>query len=209
MPMRLNSSAVFLILANLVPVFGVLFLGWDALTILVLYWLESVIMGVLNIPKILACRSAEQSASDAALSNLFTAMFYASHYGMFTGVHGVFLAEMFGARPIIEGLLSGGSIMWTAAIFLISHLASMFINFFGKKEYLVRNARRQMFSVYGRVFIMHIVVLLGGIAIQNYGAPLIAVIMLIALKTAIDLIAHNKEHESVRRNSTALSTHPK
>ena len=195
MPMRLSASAVFLILANMVPIFGVLFLGWDALTILVLYWLESVIMGVLNIPKIMACRSAEQSASGAALSNLFPAVFFTFHYGMFTGVHGVFLAEMFGARPIMEGLFSGGSIIWTATIFLISHLASMFINFFGKKEYLGRNARRQMFSVYGRVFIMHIVVLLGGFTIQKFGAPIIAVIMLITLKTAIDLIAHKREHE--------------
>jgi len=195
MPMRLSASAVFLILANMVPIFGVLFLGWDALTILVLYWLESVIMGVLNIPKILACRSTEQSASGAALSNLFPAVFFTFHYGMFTSVHGVFLAEMFGARPIMEGLFSSGSIIWTAAIFLISHVASMFINFFGKKEYLGRNARRQMFSVYGRVFIMHVVVLLGGFTIQKFGAPIIAVIMLIVLKTAIDLIAHKREHE--------------
>ena len=195
MPMRLSASAVFLILANMVPIFGVLFLGWDALTILVLYWLESVIMGVLNIPKILACRSAEQSAGGAVFTNLFPAVFFTFHYGMFTSVHGVFLAEMFGARPIIEGLFSGGSFIWTATIFLISHLASMVINFFGKKEYLGRNARRQMFSVYGRVFIMHIVVLLGGFTIQKFGAPIIAVIMLITLKTAIDLIAHKREHE--------------
>jgi len=99
------------------------FLGWDALTILVLYWLESVIMGVLNIPKILACRSTEQSASGAALSNLFPAVFFTFHYGMFTSVHGVFLAEMFGARPIMEGLFSSGSIIWTVktAIDLIAH----------------------------------------------------------------------------------------
>lgn len=194
MPIKLTSSAVFLILANAVPIFGVLFWGWDALAILVLYWLESVIIGVLNIPKILSCRKTEAGTLGSAVSNLFLAGFFTFHYGMFTGVHGVFLAEMFGARPIMEGLLSGGPILWTAATFLISHIFSMFVNFFGKKEYLGKDPGAQMFSVYGRVFVMHFVVLLGGFAVQAFGAPVIAVIMLIVLKTGIDLAAHKKEH---------------
>lgn len=180
----------------MVPIFGVLFLSWDALSILVLYWLESVIIGVLNIPKILACRKTEDGALRAAIFNLFLAGFYTFHYGMFTGVHGVFLAEMFHAGPAMEGLISGGPILWTAGLFLVSHLFSMFINFFGKKEYLGRDAATQMFSVYGRVFVMHLVVLLGGFAVQSFGAPIIAVIMLIVLKTGIDLMAHAKEHKA-------------
>ena len=196
MPFKLTSSAVFLILANVVPIFGVLFLGWDASAILVLYWLESVIIGLLNIPKILACRKAETRIFHAVFSNLFLAGFYTFHYGMFTGVHGVFLAEMFGARPIMEGLLSGGPILWAAATFLVSHLFSMFINFFGKREYLGQDANKQMFSVYGRVFVMHIVIIFAGFAARALGAPIIAVVMLIVLKTVMDLAAHNKEHES-------------
>lgn len=195
MPFKLTQSAIFLILANAVPIFGVLFWGWDAIAILVLYWLESVIIGLLNIPKVLACRKTEAGSFSSALSNLLLAGFFAIHYGMFTGVHGVFLAEMFSARPIMEGLFSGGPILWTAATFLISHLFSMFINFFGKKEYLGQDAGKQMFSVYGRVFVMHFAVILGGLAIQAFGAPIFAVILLIVLKTAFDLAAHIKEHE--------------
>ena len=202
MPFKLTPSAIFLILANFVPIFGVLFLGWDTVAILVLYWLESVILGVLNIPKILACRRMGVSLSTAVLANLFIAVFYIVHYGMFTGVHGVFLAEMFAARPMMEGLLSGNAILWTVAAFLVSHIFSMLVNFFGKKEYLTRTAREQMVSVYGRVFVMHIVVLLGGFAIQSFGAPIIAVIMLIVLKTGFDLASHRKEHAA--RDAVAL-----
>lgn len=198
MPFKLTASALFLILANVVPIFGVLFLGWDAIAILVLYWLESVILGLLNIPKILACRRIGGPASTAIFGNLFITGFYIFHFGMFTGVHGVFLAEMFGAGPIMEGLMTGGPILWTAATFLISHLFSMFVNFFGKKEYLGRNSGEQMFSVYGRVFVMHFVVLLGGFAVQSFGSPLYAVLMLIGLKTAIDLAAHIKEHRATQ-----------
>jgi len=194
MPTKLTSSATFLILANSVPVFGVLFWGWDAVSILVLYWLESVIIGILNIPKILACRKTEEGSFSMAFANLFLCGFYCIHYGMFTWGHGTFLAEIFGARPIMEDLLSGGSILWTAIIFFISHSISMFVNFFGKKEYLGREPNTQMFSVYGRVFVMHLVVIFGGFLVQTYGAPVLAVILLIVLKTGIDLVAHLKEH---------------
>jgi len=194
MSLKLTSSALFLIVANAVPIIGVLFWGWDALAILVLYWLESVIIGILNIPKILACRKTEEGGFSMTFANLFVAGFFTIHYGMFAGVHGAFLAQVFGARPLMGGLLSGGPILWTAVTFLISHLFSMVVNFFGKKEYLGRIPGKQMFSVYGRVFVMHIVVLLGGFAVQIFGAPVLAVILLIILKTIMDLIAHRKEH---------------
>ena len=204
MPFKLTSSAIFLILANVVPIFGVLYWGWDATAILVLYWLESVIMGLLNVPKILACRQTEEGRIVSALGNLFVAGFFSVHYGMFTFVHGTFLAEMFGARSMMEGLLSGGTIFWTAVTFLISHLFSMFINFFGKKEYLGRETGKQMMSVYGRVFVMHFVIILGGFAVQAFGAPVLAVVMLIILKTVIDLAAHKKEHRDPITTETLL-----
>ena len=193
---KLTPSAVFLILANCIPIFGIFFFGWDAATILVLYWLESVIIGVMNIPKILACRKTGQGVFMSVISNLFLCLFFTFHYGMFTAVHGVFLAKFFGAQPIMDDLIFGGPIVWTALIFLISHVFSMLVNFFGKKEYLGRAAKEQMFTVYGRVFVMHLVLVGTGFATLAFGAPLISVIMLIILKTIMDLKAHNKEHRS-------------
>ena len=204
MPIKLTSSVIFLILANAVPIIGVLFWGWDAAAILVLYWLESVIMGVLNIPKILACRKTEHGGVRSLGSNLFLVLFFSFHYGMFTFVHGAFLAEIPGARPIMEGLRNGGPILWTAGSFLLSHLFSMFINFFGKKEYLGRDPKKQMVSVYGRVIVMHIVILFGGFLAVRFGAPVLAVVMLIVLKTAIDLAAHKKEHRDRITTETLL-----
>ncbi|MEP3889718.1 MAG: DUF6498-containing protein [Hellea sp.] len=193
---KLTSSGVFLILANCIPIIGIFLFGWDAATILVLYWLESVIIGIVNIPKILACRKGGRGVFVSMMSNLFICVFYMVHYGIFTGVHGVFLAELLGARPVMDGLIHGGPLVWTAFIFFVSHLFSMLVNFFGKKEYLGRTPHEQMFSVYGRVFVMHIVIIFTGFAALAFGAPIIAVIMLIGLKTVMDLAAHNKEHQN-------------
>jgi hypothetical protein len=46
-----SLTVVFLVAVNLIPLFGVLFLGWGLFAIMVLYWLENGIVGLLNLPK--------------------------------------------------------------------------------------------------------------------------------------------------------------
>ena len=182
---RISQTA--LIAANLVPVFGVLFLGWSVASILVLYWIENVIIGILNVPKMWACQGGIGS-------KLFTTPFFAFHYGMFCFGHGVFIAEIFDARPEFDSLLTGGPLLWTSASFLFSHLVSMFINFFGKREYENREIGTQMAFPYGRIVVLHIVILFGGFLVELLGAPILALLLLVGLKTVIDLAAHRLEH---------------
>ena len=47
-----TRSAIVLLIANAIPIIGVLFFGWSLITILVLYWLENGIVGFWNVPKI-------------------------------------------------------------------------------------------------------------------------------------------------------------
>ena len=49
--MRWLSAAV-LVAVNLVPLVGVAFWGWSLMLILVLYWIESGIVGAINVLKI-------------------------------------------------------------------------------------------------------------------------------------------------------------
>jgi hypothetical protein len=51
----MNASVVVLILANLIPLAGVLFWDWSVFEVVVLYWLENVIIGGINILKMLTC----------------------------------------------------------------------------------------------------------------------------------------------------------
>jgi len=204
MPLKLTSSAIFLILANAIPIFGIFLFGWDAITILQLYWLESIIIGGLNVVKILSVRMSETVPKFFIMGNLFIAGFFSIHYGMFTWGHGVFLKEIFGAESLLSGLIEGGPIFWTALSFLLSHVFSMLINFYGKKEYLGRSPNEQMFQPYARVMIMHLVVLFGGFLVQSYGEPVLAVVLLIVLKTVIDLVAHRKEHRQQVTTETII-----
>lgn len=77
-----SRSAVVLLVANAIPLVGVLFFGWSLLTILVIYWVENGIVGFWNVPRIMlaqgsaiptlpelpgmAAAAATRSAKDAA-----------------------------------------------------------------------------------------------------------------------------------------------
>jgi hypothetical protein len=119
----LDVSTGSLIVANLVPLFGALFLGWNAGVILILYWAENLVVGFYSELKILLARGGPEAnvsgvdpgsrAGAAArrapvafagfvhLAKLFPMAFFALHYGGFCAVHGVFVYAF--VREIGEG----------------------------------------------------------------------------------------------------------
>lgn len=67
-------SVAALIAVNVLPLAGVMFLGWQAFDIVFLYWLENVVIGVINILKMITCwpdpeAMREQVAKRVPLSN--------------------------------------------------------------------------------------------------------------------------------------------
>lgn len=199
-----KPTGILLVLTNLIPVFGVIYLGWDVGTLLILYWLESLIIGALNVPKMLACRAPGDNVWISVGLNLFNVAFFVIHYGMFTFVHGIFVYSMFADGQKPGDILQGGPLFWTALGLLFSHVVSMLNNFFWKQEYYARKVSEQMSRPYGRVIIMHVVIIFGGFLVMTFGSPLLALLLLIALKVTIDLIAHGWDHKLKMEDAAAL-----
>ena len=84
---------ISLLAANSIPLFGVLFFGWDAFGIILLYWSENVVVGFYNVLKIAFVKVKDPKEH---LGKLFMIPFFMIHFGGFTGVHGVFVLTMFG-----------------------------------------------------------------------------------------------------------------
>ncbi|MCB1080002.1 MAG: hypothetical protein KDM64_19435, partial [Verrucomicrobiae bacterium] len=116
-------SMALLIGSNLIPLVGIFAWGWKVFDVVALYWIENVIVGVINLLKMLICspdpaqvdfRNGEpESAGQPSLgklaavhhaSKLFFMPFFAVHYGIFTAVHGMFVFSMLGRRG---GAMSG------------------------------------------------------------------------------------------------------
>ena len=94
----------------------------------------------------------------------------------------VALSELFGSLwPAILGMF-------------VSHGLSFYKNFLGRKEYVGRGAAEQMMEPYRRIVILHLTILFGGGLVLMLGSPLPALLLLVVLKTVVDLAAHRKEH---------------
>jgi len=200
---RLTPSAVALIAANLVPLVGVLFLGWTLFATLLLFWLENVTVGVFSVLQMLAARPREPLAWGA---KLFMVPFFIFHYGMFTTVHGVFVMSLFGDMPAKASqtpaafyhAVQATGVGAAALAFVLSHGVSFALNYIGGGQYRTANLALLMSRPYGRVMVLHVVILLGGFLVQLVGSPVPALALLVLLKTGLDLGAHLREHQPAR-----------
>jgi len=195
------TPAVYaLVLMNLIPIAGVIFFGWNAGIIIFLYWLENVVIGILNIPKLLTARGKDEVSKTSTgvftvAGAIFLSAFFAVHYGMFCFGHYVFLKSSFDQVPSFAEIFRRGDILIALGGLAASHIVSMMVNFYGKGEYKRRSPNTQMFLPYSRIIILHVVIIFGGFFTLVSGGGLMSLIVLVVLKTAVDLAAHIAEHK--------------
>jgi hypothetical protein len=210
-------SVAALVAVNLLPLAGVLFWGWSLLDILLVYWLESGIVGLLNVPEILLASGAadgsdgsvELTVNDRRVEfvpptpaarptlhseNVPLAGFFCLHYGVFWVVHGAFVLTFGLWAPGAFDPVDPSAVALGAASLLVSHTASFVVNFVGAEEYREVTPMEQMFRPYGRVFVLHLTIIFGAILVSAFGAPALALAVLVLLKTALDLGAHVRDH---------------
>ncbi|PIR03197.1 MAG: hypothetical protein COV60_01615 [Candidatus Magasanikbacteria bacterium CG11_big_fil_rev_8_21_14_0_20_43_7] len=199
-----RTSIFFLISANAVPLVGVLFFGWSLFGVLFFYWLETVVVGILNVPKMYMTKGVDtqmteglNKLSESARARAYTAIrtftipFFVFHFGMFALVHGIFVFSLYGPADI-----TFGSVITALVTSFVSHGYSFVTNFIGKKEYLTRSINQQMGQPYKRVVILHLAILFGAFPLMVFGSPFVAVLILIVLKTCFDMYLHMREHAS-------------
>lgn len=91
---RQMASGVSLLVANLVPIVGIFVFGWLPGVILIMFWMESAVVGFYNILRMITASAFDTKGKfnpigvvgGTALSAFFTV-----HFGVFMFVHGVFL----------------------------------------------------------------------------------------------------------------------
>ena len=211
-------SVFALVAANLLPLAGVLFWGWQIYEIVLVYWLENVILGVLNLPKLILASSNSKSKVSFFFEKVISIPFFCFHYGLFCLGHGAFIVQLLApggdlnggkgvqltsAFDLAEVLKDEFSILeWLAiGFFAASHLVSLFSNFIGRGEWRKWNTNDVMFMPYGRVILLHIAILVGGLVSLLLGSPIYLLFILVVGKTVIDLALHDYEHFGVESNT--------
>lgn len=177
-----------ILVGNLVPIFGVLFLGWNAAQILVLFWIENVIIGVLTAPRILASGRGVPSA-------WFLTGFFVFHYGFFCGVHlvfvlllaGGFLERQGGLFEPLSGALGQPDFLWGVAAVALINLVGQLRDWWLPGLWRDSEPQTEMIRPYGRIIVLHMTILIGAWGVLSLGAPVWAVLILCLMKAALEL----------------------
>ncbi len=210
MPGIFHPATLLLLCANAVPLFGVWYWHWDAALLLILYWLESAVIGFWTILAIAISPQRAIGKTAEQTTRLFLIPFFTVHAGIFMSAHFLILWDEFAgpwpARvsgpgeflplvviqtglwiPLAALFVSrGAAVLWSILPALPGRLARLRgeDSPIGDESPFARG--RVLYGFYARVLAMQIALLAGGALALGLGAfaPLVFLVM---LKTAIDL----------------------
>ena len=136
------------------------------------------------------------------------ALFFLVHYGLFWLVHGIFVFNLPSLASLASNGTEFGEIAWSsvaigALALFVSHGASFLFTYLGRGEYLRTSATAQMAAPYGRVVVLHLTIIFGAFVVAAVGAPIGALIILVVLKTFLDLGIHLRSHRPVANQAPA------
>ncbi len=198
-----SPSTIMLVLANLVPIFGVLYLGWDLGSTMVLFWAETGIILLYTVLKGIAEHKA---------LGLILGLVLISHAGAFMAIHFLFIWTIF-----VEGLSSVKQpfstsnlsqvadylkSLWPALVaLLVSHGYSFKHNFLDKRARHLSHQKedasdKQQNSIYSRITLMHLTIIIGGGIAMLLGRGELSLVLLIVMKLIVDIRAHIKQHDN-------------
>ena len=209
----MTPSLWTLLIANAFPIVGVLFLGWTVFPLVLLYWLENVVVGSYNVLKLLL---AQPRQPWSWAGKLFLVPFFLVHFGGFTYVHGVLILALLGpksAQPFdllatLPAAIRANQLGWAVVGLVVSHGLSFYSNYLKSGEYQRAQLNTLMMQPYARVMVLHMTVLIGGWLVLTLGSPLYALVLLVALKTSIDVRAHVAERRKFGAPDTPSPLQP-
>ncbi|MEK7090598.1 MAG: DUF6498-containing protein [Patescibacteria group bacterium] len=167
-----------------------------------LFWFESGVIGFYNIFKLIKV---------SGLLSILIVPFFIIHFGGFMAGHLIFIfaffapvlshTSFFPTREIFVPLLS--SVALPIIGLFISHGISFFSNFIGNREYEHTDSGKQMNAPYKRIIIMHFTIIFGGWLIMIFKEPILGLVLLVVIKSMVDLRSHLKEHSLLRSSPPA------
>lgn len=212
------ASIIALVLANALPLIGVLWFHWQVFPIILVYWLENVVVGGFNVLKML---TADPDQPVEWIGKLFVIPFFCVHFGLFTFVHGTLVFAFFGkgvpalaayrfaslSPRMVMAAIHATHIEYAWLALLLSHGFSFVWNYLLGGEYKRASLQQLMIQPYPRVITLHLVILFGAGIAMALGSPTPALVLLVALKIGMDVRAHRQERARFSATRSTLPLH--
>ncbi|MGB3008110.1 MAG: DUF6498-containing protein [Chitinophagaceae bacterium] len=217
---KLSKADLLLIAANLIPVLGVWFLGWSATDAFIVYALETMIVGILTVLKMLIITLYKgkdewhANGSTTLQSGFFFIFFFILHFGLFALVQTTIFSQSAHITPPGSGMMHfffnwysyiNADIAYMLAAFIISYIARSLIPFVLNGEYKTIPLMLVMFQPYGRILIQQFTVILGSMFL-NLGLGKVFILVFAAAKIAFELFIDydkllNKARTDLKKDS--------
>ncbi|MGE0483046.1 MAG: DUF6498-containing protein [Gammaproteobacteria bacterium] len=199
-PPAWDGSLWALVATNLLSLLVAVVADWSLGSVMLLYWSQSVIIGLSNVVRILALdrfstanfRINNRAVDPTPAVKRQTAFFFLVHYGMFHAVYLVFLIGLADALASVDFAFAVCMILF-ALNHAWSHRYNVSLDRRGTP-----NIGTLMFTPYLRIVPMHLTIVAGG----AFGDSAVALVLFMLLKTGADAAMHVVEHRRLQTVTT-------
>ncbi len=211
-----QTSALFLIAANLVPLVGALAGSWTTGSVIFLYWLEGVIVGLFTVAKLLAYGALKELPSDYPMNpwairggRVFAmacwSAIFVVHFGFFCLLPSGIVVGISGLsdrgyppwevpRFVLE--IIQGDLRYAVVPLFVSHAVSFVLDFLVHREYKRVGFQDLTAVPYLRVAPVWLALLPGIILFVLFESPMVFLLLLTAAKIGVDLKLHLLERKT-------------
>ena len=198
-------DAALAVVSAAIIAYGVLVLRWPVFIVMALFWFENVVIGGLNVLRMLV--SGIRMGPAGLVGACAMSAFFTLHYGLFTAVHGTFVVMMFGVAELGREAMNGGLLPpvqrmlghmiadrdgWLAMLAIVVVQGVAFVRWSVETRERPTPLKELMGAPYGRVMILHVTLIACGFLVMSLKAPVLGAVLLVALKLVYDLVTLKK-----------------
>ena len=193
-------NALILAAGNLVPLAGVLFFGWQAPEILAMYWIETGVVGLVNILKIRRSVSLgpegggeQRIERGEGAGGWVLAIGWAGTYLLFWVILGIFVGQVVGGT-FYEGASATGwtgvsaTVVAAGTLSLVaSQLFAYYRDYVRGRRYLTVTPLELLRTPFARIFALLGTITVGGVGIALLGASVGLIAVMVVAKTGAEV----------------------
>lgn len=192
-----NSTALSILVSNLLLLIATLYFRWDGLSVFVIYIIETIIIGFYHVCKLFILGYLNHigrikiDGAPPFLGTVGTALFFMFHFGFFVFIQTMLIlpheSSSFIKTFLSIGNYIGGSNTWIIISFIVINLFALIKYIFIDDAYQGKEFNTILMEPYPRIFIQQFVVIIGGGILMIFGSSLVFVLFFILVKTLIEL----------------------
>jgi hypothetical protein len=197
--LSIHNPLLQIVVWNLMPLIGVLFLGWDPFSVPLCYALESIVIGVFNSFKLTAVcffGKKTESIGDMNSVGLLAVVFFVSSFSLllliqfysFFHAIGLVADKQVTIMQVMQHVITREEVSLLFTTFAVLNAFSFVTEFILPGRYAERTISEQFQEPFPRILVVQFLIAIGGMLYVYTGNKFSMLLVLMLLKTATEYI---------------------